>query len=109
MLGGEGKLGRWNMPTVEPDMQQKIRDNFTTLADSVAMIRIRREVGEQFPKKVIVFTLKRDGTRLTADKQVKQIWEGAAAGALNELNDEGLYNEAMELLNTRKKQSEEPE
>lgn len=98
MLGSEGELGHWDMPTKEADMQQKIRDNLTTLGNVVLMTRASKVLREQYPNSRVRMT--KGDIQLIAGKQVRATWVGVGAGALVELKEEGLGGEAEEVMKT---------
>lgn len=109
MFGSEGRLGRWQMPEAEPDLQQKTRDNLQTLANATEFCKVTRELKELFPKRAVVFTKKIDHEKLVADKEVERVWEGLGGGALSELSQEGLYDDAITLVKQIRNRTDEIE
>lgn len=96
MLGSEGELGRWEMPTAEPDTEQEVKDNLQTLANATIFLNMVEDLKAEFPKKKIVF--QKDGERISANNLVMNTWYGIKAGTLVQLSHSGYYDQAMEVL-----------
>lgn len=99
MLGSEGRLGHWDMPEAEADIDQKNHDNAKTLANTLRSMKTYRELAEQYPDQNIIYRMKTTGERLTADEQVLNVWAGVISGVVSEMADEGLDEVARRILN----------